>query len=228
MKTRSGSRNHFTLIELLVVIAIIAILAGMLLPALNQARDKAKDIKCISNLKQLGTYMAMYTEDYMDYYTPRYVADGSQWNRILYKYSVTNPETDATKWYSNPPKGVFACPSARYTIDAAEKAVDPDNNNFWQATNYGVNLFLCGQATEIAPWKPTKKTGQIKNPSNVYLMTDKMGTGATFVNPTTVLSRPKKRHSDRFNALFADFHADSRTDFSLTATVGKDDGWGAM
>ena len=61
-------RSRFTLIELLVVIAIIAILAAILLPALQQARERAMSTKCISNLKNLGSIAAMYTDSHKDYW----------------------------------------------------------------------------------------------------------------------------------------------------------------
>ena len=66
----AGAEKSFTLIELLMVIAIIAILAGMLLPALNQARERARSISCVNNLKSLSHASIMYNNDYFDWCVP--------------------------------------------------------------------------------------------------------------------------------------------------------------
>ena len=82
-------KKRFTLIELLVVIAIIAILAAMLLPALNQARAKSHTTACLNNLKNCGTYLHMYADDYNDHLAtlPLEFGYGSALGKMLAIYS---------------------------------------------------------------------------------------------------------------------------------------------
>lgn len=97
--------KKFTIIELLIVIAVIAIIAGMLLPALNQAKETARSANCISNLKQLGTVNALYVNDFKDWGVAKYwVYDSSEarnawiWYTRLAKdgYLQTNKLTQTT------------------------------------------------------------------------------------------------------------------------------------
>lgn len=88
--------RNFTLVELLITIAIIAILAAMLLPVLNKAREKAKAITCVNNLKQLGTAHSMYQNDYDRLVLPQ-GSVGAIWFVLLFRY------------HNNPM--LYSCPS---------------------------------------------------------------------------------------------------------------------
>jgi prepilin-type N-terminal cleavage/methylation domain-containing protein/prepilin-type processing-associated H-X9-DG protein len=153
-KGRCTIRRAFTLIELLVVIAIIGILAAMLLPALNKAREKANAVVCLGNMHQWGLSVGMYADDFQDYLPPEGAGNpvsGSPyaWYNVLPPY--INTKSLITLYVNGTPptrktKGIYSCPSDKKCPDNPTDALP-----YYMVGMNGVALFKRGDCV-----KPTE------------------------------------------------------------------------
>ena len=201
------TKHCFSLIELLVTIAVIAILAGLLLPALNSARAKAHTITCANNLKQLGLAAISYSSDHDGYYVPNVASAGYFWeNLVATRYLTGAKDYDGVNGRNRllpiPP---LLCPAEQHSNATFDNEAAARTKSTDYAQNYYLDYTLLNQSNNDIFLKLT----DLKHSSKVFMYGDRYWYPKWVFSPfnaDSAITLGMMRHSQGMNMCYADGH----------------------